>query len=490
MTQSLGFIPFGELAPDRPDLLNVGVEDARNVVARKRGFYPMPAAAPYSNALAARPVGMFTAFDKTDTRYMYGATQANLYTLSGVTWTDLSRTSPAYTNADRWEFLKWGETVQAWSEGNNPQTIGFGGSNFSDLTTAVQARTAAVVRQQVMVGNTYDATDGDVPNRVRWCYWNDPTNWAVNAANLSDFQDIKGANDITRVVGGEFALIFCACSIHRATFVGAPYVYQIDDLETGPGAVSGPSVVKYGNLFYFLASDGFRVTDGGGRSRLIGADRINRTVLEELDSTYLDRVIAAAYPRKQSILWSYPGPGAMGGQPNRFALYNYGSDRWAFGDEVVEIIGAAGVPYQSMDDLDTEFPNVDTDMTGSLDDSSYAGGAEQIGVFGSDYKLAFFSGDEETATITTGESLIASGRRAHIGGVRVGVVGSASVRVRVGHRNSLNDSLTWSEWSDENTEGVCPLRVNNRYFRFEVEVSGEYDHIFGMEPLGAVSSAR
>lgn len=489
--KSLGVIPFGDLAPDAADLLNVGVEDARDVVACAQGYCPLPNIAPYSEALAAAAIAGAVTVDKSDIRRFYAATADRIYSLSGAVWTDRSQGAAAYNTATRWEFVPWGETLQAWSFENDPQVIDLGGVEFADLTTtSIRARTAGVIDNRfVMAGNTFDDTDGNQPDRVRWCAADAPTSWDISSVTGADFQNLRSGRGVQRVMGGEYGIILSRNAIHRAQFVGSPLWFQIDPAEFGIGTAAPRSAVRRGNRVFFLSDDGFRVTTGAGESALIGSRTVDSTVLADLDGNHIERVLATTFYEKQSILWAYPGAGNTLGRPNKLAMYNYALDRWAFGDEVVDALMDAAVPFQSLDDLDPVYPDLDL-MPGTLDDASFSGGRIQLGIISSDNKLGFLTDPGRTGLIETAEASIVPGRRSFIRGVRVLVVGQATVRTRVGHRNSVNDPVVWTDWSSENAQGVCPLRVDNRYIRLQVELSGDYEYVFGVEPLGGPSSAH
>ena len=87
-----------------------------------------------------------------------------------------------------------------------------------DLDAAApKAKTMAVIKDFVMVGDTNDGTDGDQPNRVWWPAINDPTNWPTpgssSAAQVqSDYQNLPGTGRVQKVapaIGGADGAVFC-----------------------------------------------------------------------------------------------------------------------------------------------------------------------------------------------------------------------------------------------------------------------------------------
>ena len=121
----------------------------------------------------------------------------------------------AWQTEDQWEFIRWRNQMFATNYTDDPQQITLGGALFADLTTDLRIKHWAVVRSFVMAGWTEDAIDGDVPWRVRWCAFNDPTDWTPAPSTLSDYEDLA-QKKIQRVFGGEQAIIMHDTAITRA----------------------------------------------------------------------------------------------------------------------------------------------------------------------------------------------------------------------------------------------------------------------------------
>lgn len=355
-------IPFGEYLPDLPVYQNPGATQAKNVLPSARGYLPWPAQSAYSAALDARNRGAFSAKDKDSVVSVYAGDAAKLYSLDGTSWTDVSKSgSPAYAldTEENWEFAKWGETVIACSgvngaATNNIQQITLGAAQFADLAgTPPQARHIAVVRDQVVVGNTWDSTDGNVPNRVRWCGIEDETAWTVSATTQADFQDLQGQGGwVQRVVGGEYGLVFQERSVWRMTYVGSPIVYQFDEILPGRGTPCPGSVIRVGDYVFFLSQEGFEVIRDGTNSEHIGAQKIDRTFLRDFDSEYWYRVTASYDPIAHRVYWAYPGSGATAGDPDTILCFDWSTGRWSYSEQEMQQIFVASATGTTLDALD------------------------------------------------------------------------------------------------------------------------------------------
>lgn len=505
--RKLATINFGPYLPDQPDLGNQGLEVARNVLPRERGYDSLPSLLDYdTDRLPARPVGAFSVRDENDLPYLFaGTVTATLHQLASKAWTDVSRVSPAYSPATRWEFAKFGKTALAASIDNEIQAITLGSSNFADLTTSnVQGATLATLRGFVVVGDVKD-DDGHSPYRVRWSPLDDPAgDWTPDPTTQAGFNDLRtNGGRIVRAVGGEYGLVFRERSLYRMTYTGAsPLFWQFDEIDPGIGAIAAGSVIQQGARVFFLSEDGVRMTVGDA-SRPVGEERIDQEFIADLDQSHLGRISGAVYTNEQIIVWAYPGANNIGGQPNRLLIYNFGTDRWATGDEAVEVLFRAATPFRSIDDFDdnptfggTQSPplydSID-DIPGSLDDPQWSGGAFQIGALtgdpaGSD--LAFYTGPPRPGQFESGELQHIEGQKSVVTEMRSLVNDAGSVEVEIGHRNEQRKPVVWTTPVSSSREGIIPARVSDRYMRYRVTCRDGFKDAVGLDVYGDAAGGR
>lgn len=347
-------IEFANYEPDKVDLSS-GVNTALNVFPSAVGFKRVPAYASFSNAVNARPLGGITVKDSDRNVFNYVGTADKLFQLStGSDWIDSSGTTFSTGDGERWEFVQWKNKVLATNWNNSPRQITVGGSLFSTLTTALRARHIAIVRNFVVFGNTFDTTDGNVPWRLRWSGIDDETDYTVSPVTLADFQDLKGnGGQISRIIGGEFGVIFQERAIWRMSFVGSPAVFQFDNVLPARGTRAPASVVSAGNNIFFLSQDGFEVLVNGTQTRAIGAGRVDDTFFADLDTNNLDRVVGSADIKNNRVLWAYPGIGNEEGRPNRVIVYDWAFDKWSIIEDDFHLLTQAATTGVSLDDLDS-----------------------------------------------------------------------------------------------------------------------------------------
>lgn len=478
-------IPFGEYAPDNPALGNEGATVAKNVIPAIKGYKKFASLSNYSSALTAYCRGAFAAMDTDGNVHSYAGDATKLYRLVSTTFTDSSKTGGYSSATDSyWEFTKYNNTCIATNFDDAIQVITLGGTTFADLGgTPPRARHLAVGgpgNAFLMVGNTYDASDGNVPNRVRWAGIGTSTSWTVSASTQADYQDLQGNGGwVQSIVGGEIFYIFQERAIYRAAYVGSPLVFQFDNIEDARGAFAPRSPIMVGGLIYYLADDGFYVM-AGGQSIPIGAGKIDKTFLADLNDDYLHRVTAAAIPNDKVIIWSYPGSGSADGTPDKCLLYNWVSKKWCFAEFNHELIYRAISVGTTLDGLDAAgYTNIDT-MAFSFDSKVWMGGKLQLAGFDTSNRQAFFTGTALDATFETGEVQLTGGGRTEVTEVTPLIDGGTHT-IQVGTRETQAGTVTWSVASTENSSGICPVRSNSRYHRFRATNTGDFNDAIGVK---------
>src|SRR5262252_8032910 len=280
----MAIVPFGEYLPDQGAFGSPGTNNARNVVPLTAQAYgPMPSPMPHSAPLPARVCGSYAYRDAIHHVYNFAATQQRIYLqATGATaYGDVSGTSAPYNTAlppdGFWQMTSFGRRIIATNYNDPIQTYLAGtDTNFSVLSTAApRARFCCVIRDFLMLGDTFDSLDGAVPYRLAWSAIGDPTNWPPPGTNIaielqSDYQDLVQTDlgSITQVVGGHLSAAdgaaLCERGIYRIQYAGSPNIFDFAVAEGAAGTDSPLSVVTRrltgGNgvvnaVIYYLGSD-------------------------------------------------------------------------------------------------------------------------------------------------------------------------------------------------------------------------------------------
>jgi hypothetical protein len=490
-------IPLGEWLPDLPDYQNPGALTAKNVIPAGMSYAPFLSQEVYSNALDARCQGAISTKDSDGNTVNFAGDVSKLYRSASGSYADVSKVGGYSTSSEEmWYFTRFNNFLLATNFGDAIQKFTVNSSsNFSDLSaTAPKARYISTIRSFVVVGNTFDGVDGNVPNRVRWSALDDATSWTVSSTTQSDYQDLDVSKGwVRQVVGGEYGVIFQERAISRMTYAGSPTIWQFDEVESGKGTQAPGSVVKVGNLIFYLGLDGFYVFDGN-QSIPIGANKIDKTFFNEVDLSYLTRISATADVDRQIVYWAVPTSGNTSGRPNTIYCYNYSPSsklRWSRIEGLdFEFLYTSLSEGYTLDSLDTVNSNLDA-LTPTLDSRIWTGENFILSGFDSSHRQINFTGAAMDATVDTTEFQLAPGNRSDITCVRPLVDGATStVTVQMGTRDTHGASNAFGTASGTNGSGECPVRSNSRYHRGRINIAGGFNHAQGLEIVEAAKVGR
>lgn len=486
MLKEDGRIDFGEWLPDLPLLDNPGLVEAQNVIPVDGSYKDFLGVSTADDALSARPQGAFAAIDPSGDPELYAGTATQLLEKVGSNWTN--RAAATYTAATNgyWRFSQFDDLVIATDYNDLPQarTIG-SASNFAALATsgtAPAARQCGVINRFLFLGDTSDATNGTVPYRVAWSGIDQPRNWPTPGTSSaraiqSGEQFLNAAyGAVTGIANGQFyGLVFQQRGISRFTYVGGDVVWQVQELDTTRGCWAPQSLIQVGGLTYFLAVDGFYVTNGQTVTP-IGNGKVDKWFFLNFDQTYRERVTAGYDYINKCIFWAYPSPTAVSGVPDRILIYNTVENRWAWAEQAVQLLFPSFTTGYTLDQLDSLYTSID-DIPITLDSSLWQGGVPTVQGFSSN-TLASFGGDSLTARFETTESDGAPFGRLFIRGVRPIVTGSpTNVTVAISARDTQdNESRTFGTPVQRTTRtGVCDFRTQGRFVSFRMDVEGGFD---------------
>lgn len=349
-------IPFGEYLPDLNTFGTNAVTQAVNVEPLANGYRAMPNTVQVTQGagLSSAPVGAFEArytpsATPLPTSAIFAGTDTKLYVQYGIASLSLSDVSrggayslnTAASNYDeKWDFVQWGTKVLACGStaaGGFPiqtYTLGAGGA-FADISGAPAARTIGVVRDFVVVGNTYDATDGLRTTRIRWCGFGDETSWAVSAATQADFQDLSdGSGQIRQIIGGDTGFVFCERAIYALDYAGPPVTFRIRKITDAFGIIRQGLAIEYGGVVYFLSQAGFKAVTPDGAIRDIGDQKVDKTALQSATVALDSQSVAVDHLR--GLIFFYTGGSLV-------FVYSPSLNKWATYDFSLSSI--ASYPY-------------------------------------------------------------------------------------------------------------------------------------------------
>lgn len=456
MTQIL----FGDYAPDIASVGTTLTNYVKNVVPKANGYGPLPSLYTFSNPLADTCYGMTGAVKLDGSTLIFAGSSTKLYSLDPTlrTWTDVTRASGGNYSVllgELWDFAQFGNNVIAVADNNEPQYYLIGTSTkFAALTgSPPKAKRVTVVGDfLVLAGLT------SYPNRIQWSAINDITGWTVGT-NQCDYQEFPDGGTVQGIAGGEFGLVFQDRAIRRMIYSGPPKIFDFQRISDDRGVLMRHSICKAAGITYFLANDGFYKIDRGGEMTAIGTQRVDRTVLEDLDSLHQHHMIGRADPLSKRVYWFYKSTQNSNNWLDRTVIYDWALDKWSYG-EINTISAAPILP------LSTTLESLDS--VGTLDalpfslDIYTSTNSAALAVMSSDNRVGYLTGTPLEATIDTPEGQLPDGWRAFSRDVAPICDASTAYSSMLGRARLLDAKVQTGE-AAVGVRGYASLRQNNRF---------------------------
>lgn len=306
-------IKLGEWLPDLPYINHPGLIDIENMVPTVSGSYvSVRSNVEYQDMPSGTTtlLGGISTISGTTVEDFCGDS-GDLYRLTWntgpatITAANASKSANAYATTAFWDFTQYGDIVIAVCGGTSssvtPQAITIGSANFADLSgSPPKAKTVTTLKEFVVMGHTYDATDGERGGRIRWSGYADHTSWTVSPTTQADFQDLNSVHgEVQRICGGDDVIIVTANSVFYMTYVGPPTIMQFT--EIAPGRARGTSypesVIRDGNTVYFWSDVGPMSVSIDGTVRILGEGKCS----EYLRKTASEMVTLSPWAFKDAI---------------------------------------------------------------------------------------------------------------------------------------------------------------------------------------------
>ncbi len=483
-----GRVIFGEWLPDQPELDNPGLIEARNCLPVSLSYTDFASVNTYHDALGAAPIGAFATIDDSGDPEIYAGTLTALAQKTGTTWTD--RTGAAYNTAagDYWRFTQFNNYVIATNYADDPQRKVVGSAaDFVDLAStgvAPKARQVGVINNFVFLGDIDDGTA--IPYASQWCAIGDATNWPTpntpTARTVQSGREVHNSSHgaVTAYASGQFwGLIFQKRAIIRATYVGGDRVFQFETFEHNRGCWAPQSMIQVGGLCYFLAHDGWCVTDGQSVIP-IGEGKCDKWFYGRVDQGRLAEITAGVDWTSKCIIWNFPDAAAVAGYTNFFLALNFATRRFTYAEESVQLLLQSFSEAMTLEGLDALYASID-DISVSLDSPIWAGGAPGLMCFDSN-KIGTLSGDSLDALLETGESAPNPFGYTFVRGIRPLVAGQpTAITLQIGKRSNQDESRTYTnETSRTARTGVCDFRENGKFLTARLNIRGGFDKAMGL----------
>lgn len=460
-------IPFANFEPDKAPYNSNATDVAVNALPIADGWGPMPSLVPLANALPSAPKGSITARLSSGTQVTICGTSTGLYLVNNDgTLTDVSGASAPYSvpDGDEWSFDVFGARIIATNLNDDPQYYDVGVStDFADLPgSPPKARFVKVIGDFVALFQLENDASA-----IHWSGINNSEQW-VPGEELCDTNSFPDGEELQAIsVNGSGATLAFRAGFRTMTFdPSSGYVFTFSPFSEGRGCSAPLSLVDIGRGdFVYYSDTGFY---RGIAATPIGAERVDRWIQTVTNDSTRSKIKGVYDPFRKVVMWRYEDPSGNG-----YILgYAWQLDRWFQSDTVVTGLGVFATSAKTLEDLDAISSSIDL-LPFSLDSSAYGGGPPSFAGFDASFRLGFFTGLAQQATIETGQTELSPGGRAFVSSVRA-ISDSPGVTIAVGTLDSHDDTPTWTAQQSR----------NSRSFMFDFRADGRLHAFRAIVPAG------
>lgn len=429
-------IDWAEFAPDLSDYSQY-TDAIKNVVPLADSYGPLPSFAQVGSAtISAAPKGAYSARKSDGTSTTIAGTTADLFQYSdtGLNFDQISDTGD-YTGAGDWDFHQFGTDLIAT---NGVVTQRFqldSGTVFETLSNAPVAKYVATMGDFLLLGNL--STD---EKAVAWSGINNITFWTYGerGSDTQSFPDGGAVQGFFEFDKG--AAVFLEDKIYALDFVGGQTVFNSRVLHENIGCFAPYSIVPVRNTVFWYAQGGFYE---GLEAAPIGAERVNRYILDNADSETLDQMRGFVDPKRKMVWWAYQDSNAM----FVWLGFNWVTRKWTYAEPNIEfllpVVVSSGATFDTWDNFASTFDG----LPGTFDSAIYASSnLAEIGGFNNSGAFGFINGPALEATLETGDIEADEGHFSFIQSSRL--VSDASLSDasgRIGTRQFHGQAIDWSD---------------------------------------------
>lgn len=396
MIKLLGFAP--DLDATTPGV----IVDCSQLIPYESGMKAAPSAvAPNGvGALASACAGAAVLSDMVGGHRAFAGTATKLYALSGTSWSDVSRVAAYTLGVDsRWSFAQFGNSAIG-SNGTDLMQRSTGGS-FADIAGSPIAEVVMSIAGFVLALNFNDGTvtpDGWICSALY-----DETDWTIDVSTQCTKGRLVSAEG--RIVAGQrlgnYAIAYKPKAIYVGQYVGAPVVWQWDQVIGGDaGCIGKDAVVDVGGAHIFVNDENFWLFDGTRPVPLPNSPR--NWWLSNSDPTYRYRTIAA-HDKQRNLVWFFYCSTGSGGVRDSALTFHLVTKQWGRADRLVEAAFGYISPGVTIDGLDAYAGTIDALPAIGVDSQFWVAAGRSLGVIDTAHQVRQMTGPAENSSLTTGD---------------------------------------------------------------------------------------
>ncbi|MEK8025011.1 hypothetical protein [Pseudaquabacterium rugosum] len=394
-------VPFIGYAPDADPTAAGVIVDCSALIPGRRGMVAAPAPVPVAGALAlpSDARGAAVAVDTAGNRRTIVGTQPRLWLLGAGGWSDVSRPGGYAGSAEgRWSFAQFGNAVVASNRVDGMQASVSGA--FSDIAGAPRARVVIGAPNFVLALATSDATYGDQPDRW-WCSaFQTHTDWTPSVSTqCTTGRLIGGGGELTAgLMLGQQPVAYKAGSMFVGNYVGAPVVWQWEQIPGDVGCVGPEAVCDIGGAHFFVGESDLWLFDGT-RPVPVGRGAVRDWFFSASSPVFRHRTMLLADRQHERVWIFFPSAASTTGACDMCLVYHVARQAWGRADTVAQAVLNAVSPATSFDAAPATFDAAPA----TFDSQLWAPGGRLPAIVGASRMLQTLSGAAGASRLVTGD---------------------------------------------------------------------------------------
>ena len=266
----------------------------------------------------------------------YGPTGYSAGAYSSGAYSGASSSSVAGTNyaSSNWFLDNFGQDLVACPPGG-PLFIWIPQYNISNLfyiqnaPVVNQGFFVAMPQQQLVAwGSSFSGVSD--PLLLRWSDVSNYNVWIAQSVNQAgSFRIPTGSRIVSCMQAPQQALIWTDLDVWAMQYVGAPLVYGFNKIGSNCGLIAPKAAAQLSNMTYWMSQKQFFMLSANGVQMI--PCPVWDVVFQNLNTTYVNNIRAAANTSFNEIWWFYPSSASTNGENDSYVKYNTLLQVWDYG---------------------------------------------------------------------------------------------------------------------------------------------------------------
>lgn len=301
----------------------VGWEDNSDLLWSGAGTYnKLYASNAGGSTFDITPAGLTAGVVDSDTNLAYGGGYygTGLY---GQPRPDIGN----YNEVTTWDLDVWGQYLVACSsaDGKLYEWQLNTGTPAAVISGAPTSCSGLVVTEDRFI---FALGAGGDQRKIQWCDFEDNTTWTAASTNQAGDHILQTGG---RIMGGirtqGQTLILTDTDAHRATYVGAPFIYQFERVGSACGLIARKAMAATSAGVFWMGQKGFFVYDGSGVKEVM-CDVYDK-VFRNINASQATKCWAVSNGQHGEVWFFYPSVGST--EIDSYVAYDYVEGHWLMG---------------------------------------------------------------------------------------------------------------------------------------------------------------